>query len=168
MHAIIMRNIADSSGEYRRIQVYLEKTEYVPPPPFELPGLMQELLAWYRAHNRTLHPFELALVLHTKFVAIHPFTDGNGRLGRALLNFVLSRNGYPRLYLDLSHREQYLDAVAQGNEGDYQPIVALLREIYVEQHRTIFEEIIEKILKGATDEFPEHKRMMVEFSKIKS
>jgi len=139
---------------------YFEKAEYVPPPPFELPGLMQELIAWYRAHKRKLHPFEIALVLHTKFVSIHPFTDGNGRLGRALLNFVLSRTGYPRLYLDLSHREQYLDAVAQGNAGDYLPIVALLREIYVEQHRTIFEEIIGKILKRATDDFPEHERVM--------
>jgi len=140
----------------------------VPPPPFEIPGLMQELIAWYRAHKRTLHPFELALVLHTNFVSIHPFTDGNGRLGRALLNFVLSRNGYPRLYLDLSHREQYLDAVAQGNEGVYQPLVALLHEIYVEQHRTILEEIIEKILKGATEDFPEHERVMGEFNRIRS
>lgn len=168
MHAIIMRNIADSSGEYRRIPVYLEKAEYVPPPPFELPELMQELIAWYRAHKRTLHPFEIALVLHTKFVSIHPFTDGNGRLGRALLNFVLSRTGYPRLYLDLSHREQYLDAVAQGTAGDYLPIGALLREIYVEQHRTIFEEIIGKILKGDTEDFPEHERAMRDFNRIRS
>jgi len=79
---------------------------------------------------------------------------------------VLRRNGYPRLYLDLSHREQYLDAVAKGNEGDYQPIIAVLHEIYVEQHRTILEEIIGMIRKGETVASPDHKRVVRKIAKI--
>ena len=166
MHTLIMRNLSVSSGEYRRIQVYIEKAEYVPPPPFEIPNQMHELISWYRTNKRKLHPLELAVLLHTKFVTIHPFTDGNGRLGRALLNFVLRRKGYPTLYLDLGHREKYLDAVEEGNEGNYQPIIELLYEVYLEQHRSIHEQIIGKIRVGRTDEFPEYKRLVQEFSKI--
>lgn len=166
MHTIIMRNLSVSSGEYRRIQVYIEKAEYVPPPPFEIPNQMHELISWYRTNKRKLHPLELAIMLHTKFATIHPFTDGNGRIGRALLNFVLNRNGYPTLYLDLGHREKYLDAVEEGNKEDYQPIVEFLCKIYVEQHRTIFNETIERIRSGETKDLPEHKGVVDEFSKI--
>ena len=166
MHTMIMRNLSVSSGEYRRVQVYIEKAEYVPPPPFEIPQLMHELISWYRTNKRKLHPLELAVVFHTKFVTVHPFTDGNGRVGRALLNFVLRRNGYPALYLDLGHREKYLDAVEEGNEVDYKPIVEFLYDVYQKQHRTIFIETIEKIRSGETKVFPEHKRVVEEIIRI--
>ena len=67
-------------------------------------------------------------------MAIHPFTDGNGRVGRALLNFVLRRNEFQTLFLDLEHREKYLDAVEEGTIGDYKPIAEFLYEIYLAQH----------------------------------
>ena len=108
---------------FHRKAGYIEKAEYVPPPPFEIPGLMQELIEWYRANKRKLPPLELAIILHTKIVTVHPFVDGNGRLGRALLNFVLKRNGYPTLYLGLEQREKYLDVVAEGNKVHYEPII---------------------------------------------
>ncbi|MBK5189923.1 MAG: Fic family protein [Methanosarcinales archaeon] len=166
MHTLIMRNLSVSSSEYRRIQVYIETAEYVPPPPFEIPNQMHELISWYRTNRRKRHPLELAIMLHTKFVTIHPFTDGNGRLGRALLNFVLQQNGYPKLFLDLGHREKYLDAVEEGNEGNYQPIIELLYEVYLEQHRTIYDEIIGKIRSGKSDVFTDNKRVVGEFAKI--
>ena len=162
-HTIIMRNLSDSSGEYRRIQVWIEKEEYVPPPPFEIPALMKELIKWYRANKRKLSPLELAIILHTKIVTIHPFVDGNGRLGRALLNFVLRRNGYPTLYLDLEHREKYLDVVAEGNNENYKPIIDFICEIYVPQHNKIGDEITKKLQAG---ELEEHKRLILEFSKM--
>jgi len=87
--------------------------------------------------------------------------------GRALLNFVLRRNGYPRLYLELEHREKYLDAVEEGNKGVYKPIVDFLYEIYLAQHRTIFNEVIERIRSGEAKAFPEHKRVVEEFGKIR-
>ena len=46
----------------------------------------------------------------------HPFPDGNGRVGRALMNFVLERAGYPTLYLGLPHRQQYLDAITPADD----------------------------------------------------
>ncbi|MBN1761977.1 MAG: Fic family protein [Methanomicrobia archaeon] len=168
MHTIIMRNLAESSGEYRRTKEYIEKAGYVPPPPFEIPQLMHELITWYRANKSKLHPLELAVLLHTKFVTIYPFTDGNGRLSRALLNFVLRRNGYPRLYLEFEHREKYFDAMKESDKANYKSIIDLLYELYVAQHRSIPGEIIEKICAGQIDDFPDNKRVTEELSTILS
>ena len=141
VHEIIMRNLLESAGEYRRIQVLIEKADHEPPPAFEVPELMKELVKWYKQNRKKMHPFELAVLLHTKFVTIHPFVDGNGRVARALMNFVLERNGYPTLYLGLEHRESYLDAVAEGNKENYKPIMDFIYDIYIEQHRAIIDEI---------------------------
>jgi len=166
IHAILMQNLLESVGAYRRIHVYIEKEEYVPPPPFEIPKLMKELIEWYRANKRKLHPLELAILLHTKVVTIHPFVDGNGRVGRALLNFVLKRNGYPTLYLGLEHREKYLDAVAEGNKENYKPIIDFTNEIYLQQHNKIYDEIIKKVQNGKVEVYPDHGRLIKEFRKI--
>ncbi len=167
IHTILMQNLLESVGEYRRIQVYIEKAEYVPPPPFEIPNLMKELIEWYRANKRKSHPLELAILLHTKLVTIHPFIDGNGRVGRALFNFILKRTRYPALYLGLEHREKYLDAVAEGNKGEYKPIIDFMYEIYLQQHSKIYEEIIKKVQDKEANVFSEHERLAKEFIKLK-
>lgn len=163
MHAIIERNISEILGAYRQIPVWLEKADYVPPPPFEIPTLMKELIEWYRKNKRRLHPFELGILLHTKFVTIHPFTNGNGRIGRALLNFVLQRNGYPTLFLNLGDRERYLDTVADGNDENYEPIINLLYDIYLFQHRKVKEATIQKIHERNEKVFPNHNKLLKEF-----
>jgi len=167
IHAIIMHNLPEASGgKYRQIQVWIEKGEYVPPPPFEIPTLMKDLIKWYRANKHKLLPLELAIKLHTKIVTIHPFVDGNGRLGRALLNFVLQRNGYPTLYLDLEHREKYLDVVAEGNNEIYKPIIDFMYELYLQQHSEIHVGIRKTNKDSEVEGFPEHERLLMDFSKI--
>jgi Fic family protein len=165
IHAIIMQDLLESAGEYRRIQVLIEKADHEPPPAFEVPDLMKDLVNWYR-QNRNMHPFELAVLLHTKFVTIHPFIDGNGRVARALINFVLERNGYPTLYLGLENRESYLDVVAEGNKEDYLPIIDFMYDIYINQHRMILNEIYGKIKKGEIKAFPEMDELVKQFFKL--
>ena len=65
--------------------------------PSETPSLMGELVDWVRSeeNKRNLHPIELAAQLHYKFVRIHPFDDGNGRLSRLLMNYILLKNDLP-------------------------------------------------------------------------
>lgn len=167
IHTVIMENLLDAPGDYRRIQVLIEKAEHEPPPAFEIPDLMKELIGWYRRNRRRMHPFELALLLHTKFVTIHPFVDGNGRVARALINFVLERHGYPVLYLDLEHRERYLDAVEMGNVENYKPIIDLFYEVYREQHSSILDEIQKKIRRSEIRAFPEMQKLLHEFLKLK-
>jgi fido (protein-threonine AMPylation protein) len=168
IHAIIMENLLDSAGEYRRIQVLIEKAEHEPPPAFEVPELMKKLVKWYRESKKSMHPFELAVLLHTKFVTIHPFVDGNGRVARALMNFVLDKYGYPTLYLGLENREGYLDAVGDGNKEVYQPIIDFMYDVYINQHKVILNEIYNKIRNGEVDVLPEMNDLFKEFLKLKA
>lgn len=143
VHAILMDELFGTEflGEYRRVQVMIEKAEHEPQPAFEVPGLMRDVSKWYLKNRSKMNPFELAVLLHTKFVTIHPFLDGNGRVARALMNFVLEKNGYPTLYFGIEHRDAYLDAVAEGNEENYESLVALLYGIYVSQHGKFFGDV---------------------------
>ena len=145
MHAILMENLMRTPGEYRQIQVGIEKVDYEPPPAILVPDLMKELISWYLANAKKTHPFELAILLHTRFELIHPFTDGNGRVGRALMNFILERGGYPTIYLGLSHRKDYLDAIKPADDGYYNPIVTMLYETYLNQHKEIADQVMIKM-----------------------
>jgi Fic family protein len=141
MHAILMENLMRTPGDYRQIQVNIEKVDYEPPPAILVPDMMKELISWYRANAKKLHPFELAVLLHTRFELIHPFVDGNGRVGRALLNFILERAGYPTMYLGLSERKEYLDAIRPADDGDFNPIVTMLHATYLNQHSQVTEQV---------------------------
>ncbi len=139
VHELLLRGILHSPGEYRTIQVGIEKAAFEPPPAILVPDEMKRLMAWYRKNRKTLAPFELAILFHAQFERIHPFVDGNGRVGRALATVILERAGYPTLYLGLEHRSAYLDALAEADEGDTRAIVQTLHAIYCNQHRSITE-----------------------------
>lgn len=145
MHAILMENLMRTPGDYRQIQVNIEKVDYEPPPAILVPEMMQDLVAWYRANVKKMHPFELAVLLHTRFELIHPFTDGNGRVGRALINFILERAGYPTLYLGLAQRKDYLDSIVPADDGDFAPNVAMLHSTYLLQHKEVADQVMHKM-----------------------
>lgn len=167
IHGVIMEQLLESAGDYRRIQILIEKAEHEPPPAFEIPESMSQLIKWYGQHRKNMHPFELAVLLHTKFVTIHPFVDGNGRVARALLNFVLERNDYPRLYIGLEDRDAYLDAVAEGNKENHQPVIDLLYNIYVNQHDLIKLNGDTRFTSENINEFPEMNELLKQFLKLK-
>jgi Fic family protein len=92
--------------------------------PFDTPRLMQELVGWTNGEleGKTHHPLLVTAVFHVRFLAIHPFQDGNGRLARVLTNLLLLRTGYSYMpYSSLErvieeNREQYYRGLrsAQG------------------------------------------------------
>ncbi|MDR3189421.1 MAG: Fic family protein [Prevotellaceae bacterium] len=90
-----------------------ETFEYASPE--ETPALMSDLVAWYNATERqnALHPVELAALLHYRYVRIHPFEDGNGRIARLLVNYVLLKNNFPMLIVLSSDKENYLRILHQ-------------------------------------------------------
>jgi Fic family protein len=94
LHAIIMHGIDNSiAGVYRQDNVIISGASHIPPHYFQIPEQMKNLMEWYE-QEESLHPVEKATVLHSKFVNIHPFSDGNGRTSRLLMNIELMRSGY--------------------------------------------------------------------------
>jgi Fic family protein len=96
--------------------------------PEETPAKMQELVAWLRdsLQCRTIHPLELVAKLHHDFVLIHPFDDGNGRVARLLVNYILLRLGYPPLIVKSEDKTGYLNALRQADAGDLPALTAYL------------------------------------------
>jgi Fic family protein len=94
LHAIVGGGVMDQgeAGRYRTIGVRVGR--YVPPAPREVSGLMFELLEWWNKDTASLSPVLSSAILHYRFEAIHPFSDGNGRAGRLLAIWELYRRGF--------------------------------------------------------------------------
>lgn len=93
----------------------------------QLSGEMEALIRSYQNEWQTLHPIERASRLHTEFVKIHPFVDGNGRTARLLMNFELIRDGYPPIVIEIKERLEYYDALDKAHvDGSYDDIFRLV------------------------------------------
>lgn len=83
--------------------------------PSETAALMRDLINWYNSYKDTLDPLELAAMFHYKFIRIHPFDDGNGRVARILMNLILQNNGFPIVIIpsDEKNKEMYYQGLMQ-------------------------------------------------------
>ena len=139
MHDLLMRGVRGdmaAPGEFRRSQNWigspgstLSQATYVPPPPAELMGCLD---AWERfLHDETLPPLIHAAVTHAQFEAIHPFLDGNGRIGRLLITLLLVQRDIipsPLLYLssyfEATRQEYYARLLAVTERGEWEEWLA--------------------------------------------
>ena len=106
------------AGQYKTrpnsvITRYGDRFEYASPE--ETAGLMTDLVDWYNAAEAEgkLSPVELAALFHYRFIRIHPFEDGNGRIARLMMNFILHRHGYPMIVVRSRRKSEYLEALHQ-------------------------------------------------------
>lgn len=91
-----MKNIDNkNAGQYRKANVFISGSQRIPPEFYLVQEHMDHLIQWYESHKDLINPVELAALFHFKFVYIHPFSDGNGRTARLLMNFILMQHGYP-------------------------------------------------------------------------
>lgn len=104
----------DVAGKLRNHQVAISGSHFLPPSPAEVQPLMSEFFSWYERSRGRLHPVELAALCHLKLVTIHPFSDGNGRISRLLMNFVLKKHGYPMLNIRYGNRAGYYSALERA------------------------------------------------------
>lgn len=83
--------------------------------PEETPALMTDLVEWYKQveEDASLTPLEIAAIFHYRYIRIHPFEDGNGRIARLMVNFILAKHGYPMIVVLESDRNGYLRALRQ-------------------------------------------------------
>lgn len=81
--------------------------------PEETPALMSDLVDWYNAAEKDgrLSPIELAALFHYRYIRIHPFEDGNGRIARLMMNYILTRHGYPMVVVRSRRKNEYLEAL---------------------------------------------------------
>ncbi len=102
------------AGQVRTHQVWISGSRFTPPSPAEVWLLLREFFRWYDRAKASLHPVELAAIVHLRFVTVHPFTDGNGRVSRLLVNFVLKKHGYPLLDIPYGDRKSYYNALERS------------------------------------------------------
>jgi len=134
IHYLILKNIDNENiGKYRAINVLITGAEHRPPNHIHLNELMAKLMVDYKSWS-DLHPVEQAARLHSEFVKIHPFIDGNGRTSRLLMNLVLMQHGYPPAVLPVSKRLEYYNALDKSHvdDDDLSDFMGLIIEI-VEQ-----------------------------------
>lgn len=133
IHKIILSGIMDEwAGKYRQTQVFIRGVDFEPPTPRQVPNLMKQFIAWLNDAQES-HPVKIASIAHYKFEAIHPFIDGNGRVGRLLMNLILILNGYPVAVIRNEQRAQYLNAFKVGQSGGNRSLLFSLIEDSVER-----------------------------------
>jgi Fic family protein len=126
------------AGKLRRNGVKIAGSRFVPPAPVELQPLLREFFSWYEANKAGKHAVELAALAHLKFVTVHPFSDGNGRVSRLITNFVLNTHGYPMLNIEYRGRRSYYNSLERSQVGKNERTFCLwfFRE-YIRQHRSL-------------------------------
>lgn len=140
------------AGQYKTrpnsvITRYGDRFEYASPE--ETPALMTDLVEWYNKAEQSgkFTPVELAALFHYRYIRIHPFEDGNGRMARLLANYILSRHGYPMIVVRSRKKGEYLEALhktdltvgaepslgAHASKRDIQQFLTYFTNLFVEE-----------------------------------
>lgn len=140
IHQLILKGIDDdNAGRYRTVNVRIAGAEHLPPDQVVVPELMERFISWYQTEAMSLHPVERAARVHSDFVKIHPFVDGNGRTSRLLMNLELMKAGYPPAILPVERRLAYYQALdADHVRGQRDAFVQMVADIVREGFRPYF------------------------------
>ena len=118
-HSIMFRNTKTYiAGKIRVHKIIVAGSRTAFPHPEDVPKLLNDFFKWYKKEERKLNPVELSALVHLKFVTIHPFSDGNGRMSRLLANYVLKNFNYPLMNIKFGDRMAYYKSLetSQINE----------------------------------------------------
>ncbi len=138
MHRMLMKDI-DVRWGYKRLPnvIFRAEKEVHTTPPENVEKEMKTLIEWY--NNSKLHPLEKAAIFHGQFEKIHPFEDGNGRVGRFLINIILLNSGYPPLIVRKTSRQAYMSALAAFDSSYEDKLKRFLLQNFKETFRKFFE-----------------------------
>lgn len=141
IHSFILKDIDDlNSGKYRKVNVYITgEPELKFPKPDEVPKLIKEFISFYKKNKSKNHPLELAAIISMKFVSIHPFVDGNGRVSRLIMNFIMKKFKYPEINIYFKDRQNYLRAVRKANSEDYELIIDFLIKTIIINYKFLYD-----------------------------
>ena len=128
--------------------------------PEETPAKMNDLIQWFREINnkKETHPLIIASLFHYKFVRIHPFDDGNGRMSRILMNFILMIYGFPPVIIPTDEKSDYITALEYADKEDINKFIE-----YVGEKLLHSLELLLKVAKGESieDETDLDKKLLI-------
>ena len=107
----VFSNFGRYRSKYNTSFTIVKGATWVPVSNSRVSENMDNLLDWYNDDSIKLHPIIKAAILHTEFIRIHPFADGNGRTARLLMNYELIRNGYPSVVIKARDKNRYFNAL---------------------------------------------------------
>ncbi len=120
LHEEVFRGILKGAGRWRRNNVRIRGASFSPPRMEKVTREMENWETEYRQRDiEGEEVFELGAWMHYEFERIHPFSDGNGRVGRLLLNLHFLRRNWPPIHVLPEHREDYLNSLNDAAEGDF-------------------------------------------------
>ena len=140
------------AGQYKTrpnsvITRYGDRFEYATPE--ETPALMSDLVDWYNDAEKSgkFTPIELAAIFHYRYTRIHPFEDGNGRIARLMVNYILTRHDYPMIVVRSRKKKEYLEALhrtdltvgaapslgAHASKRDIQQFLTYFRNLFINE-----------------------------------
>ena len=144
IHKIIFENSKHYAGQLRQkgIEVVvrdgLGNIVHQGAPSEKVQELLKELVEWYNKYKKKYPPILLAGVVHNQFENIHPFQDGNGRVGRILMNNILIKHGLPPVNIGLKNRKKYYQCLQEyENNHNIRPTIELLLEEYKELRKKL-------------------------------
>lgn len=154
IHRLIFSNSKNFAGQFRKkgtevgIRDGLGSIIHLGAPSSRVVTLLTELIKWYNQNKKKIPPIALAAVIHNQFEYVHPFEDGNGRVGRLLMNNILIKNKMPPVNISMSNIKEYYEVlrIFQRN-GDIKPTIDLILKEYKDLEKRLKKK--EKEGKGA-------------------
>lgn len=135
IHEIVTRGILEDAGRYRTRNVRITGAVKAPPDWVKIVKLMDDLIE--KTAESRKHPIETASFLHHRFVEIHPFSDGNGRVARLLTNMYLIARDYPPVVLKKEDRGKYYKFLKAADAGSFGPFANFIAKA-VDENLTLY------------------------------
>ena len=136
LHKILIENTGVTPG-YKKLPNFILGRGVHTTMPEQVKNEMKRLVEWYHK-NRKTHPLQKASIFHGKFERIHPFEDGNGRVGRLLVNIILLNQGYPPLIIRKTQRISYFACLEAFDKGHEDKLSRFLIEKYKKTYEKFF------------------------------
>lgn len=135
IHGLLTKNTnCKIIGKYRDHDVRISGSDWIPPSHKKIREEIRKIFQWYYFERKKLHPIELGAILHNKLVRLHPFSDGNGRTSRVVMNWILMKNKYPLFYVELRDKIHYYEAIEEGEKGNDETIVHYIASVIMQQY----------------------------------
>lgn len=138
MHKMLVKDIDVQIG-YKKFPNIIIGKRIKTTPPEKVESEIKKLISWYKNNKNKVHPLKLVSLFHGKFEQIHPFEDGNGRVGRFLINVILINNKYPPLIIRKSQRIAYLTALEKFDKKHFDTLERFILKRFKETYKKFFE-----------------------------